>query len=110
MGGLAQMRLERKIESDAVEQIEGWWGSVYCLKLNVLGRRGWPDRLILAPEGTVMFVEFKRVGEKPRKLQEFCHDILTTLGFEVQVHDDTDEAVEAVKAYIRSKTDSAPFG
>jgi hypothetical protein len=42
------------------------------LKLNVTGRRGWPDRMFIY-KGKVFFIEFKRTGEKPSKLQEEIH-------------------------------------
>lgn len=59
---------------------------VMTLKLNVSGRRGWPDRIYLW-RGKTIFIEFKREGEQPRKLQEFIHGQLRGNGFEVYVVD-----------------------
>ena len=73
---------------------------IYFLKLNVLGMRGWPDRLLFWPYGNLMFIEFKRPGEEPRKLQQWIHKNLRDIGFEVQVHDDAARALESIKAYI----------
>lgn len=40
-----------------------------CKLLKIQGSKGWPDRLLLAPNGHMMFLEFKREGEGPRPLQ-----------------------------------------
>lgn len=39
-------------------------------KLNGLGRMAKPDQLFVTPNGYDWFVEFKREGEKPTRLQE----------------------------------------
>lgn len=65
--------------------------------------RGWPDMLVVWEPGGILFVEFKRPGEKPRRIQQHVHNVLRSLGFEVQVHDDIDRAVEQITAYIKTK-------
>ena len=49
------------------------------------GLAGMPDRLVLLPGGKCGFVEVKRLGEKPRPLQEIRHGMLKWLGFKVYV-------------------------
>ena len=49
---------------------------------------GWPDRIVLLPDGKIGFVEVKAPGEKPRKLQVHRHDQLRALGHKVFVLDD----------------------
>ena len=59
------MKLEKHIENE------------YCTRLNAAGyltikvynpwSKGWPDRIVVAE--SPFFVEFKRPGEKPTKLQ-----------------------------------------
>ena len=51
------------------------------------GFDGMPDRLVLLPAGKCGFVEVKRLGEKPRPLQETRHGMLKRLGFKVYVLD-----------------------
>jgi len=34
-----------------------------CRKLNGQGHRGWPDQLVVSPQGRVCFIEFKRPGK-----------------------------------------------
>lgn len=96
--------LEYDIEEGVRRDIGKWARSqgidVYFLKLTILGHRGWPDRLILWPGRGILFIEFKRPGEKPRKLQEYVHDIIRKLGFEIQIHDNRDIAVAAIKAKV----------
>jgi len=77
---------------------------VVPLKLNLQGRRGWPDRLIMWEGGNFLFIEFKRPGEEPRKLQLYIHQLLRDIGFEVQVHDDADVALRTVQAKVRATT------
>lgn len=50
-------------------------------------RIGDPDRIILLGGGTVLFVELKRPGEKPRPEQLREHERLRALGFSVYVID-----------------------
>ena len=34
-----------------------------CRKLNGESHRGWPDELVVSPQGVVTFIEFKRPGK-----------------------------------------------
>lgn len=57
---------------------------ILTLKLNVVGRRGWPDRIFLY-KGNALFIELKRPGEKPTPIQEWVHEQLRKQGFTVMV-------------------------
>jgi hypothetical protein len=70
---------------------------VLSIKLNILGRRGWPDRLFFLPGGRPYFVEVKALGEKPRPLQVHVIKQLTNLGYSVEVHDTFELAIEFMK-------------
>lgn len=59
------LRLESADERKFVALVE----SEGNVALKVL-RRGWPDRLIQLEYGYSFYIEFKRKGKKPRKLQE----------------------------------------
>lgn len=69
---------------------------VYWLKLNVRGRRGWPDRMLLLPRGRAVFVEFKRPGGKLSALQALVISNLRKQGFTVGVYDDVREALNFI--------------
>ena len=69
-------RLEKDIEDECAEYSEGH--GVAALKINVPGQKGWPDRLFfgMSPTSTdfiIFFVEFKRPGELPTRLQLAKH-------------------------------------
>ncbi|MFI1408796.1 VRR-NUC domain-containing protein [Streptomyces sp. NPDC020707] len=58
-----------------------------CLKFLSPARGGVPDRIVVAPSGTV-FVEVKRPGGQLRKRQQLTHTKLRRHGAEVHVVDD----------------------
>lgn len=57
----------------------------------ISGTAGWPDRIVLLPDGKIAFVEVKAPGKLPRKLQLRRHKKLKNLGFKVYVLDSLDE-------------------
>lgn len=61
------------------------------------GLDGMPDRLVLLPGGKCGFVEVKRLGEKPRPLQEARHGMLRRLGFKVYVLDHVGQIGEVLR-------------
>ena len=87
--------LETSIEDWVVKQA-GDLG-IPCLKLNLKGNRGWPDRIFLIPGGRPLFIEFKRPGEEPEPLQLHRHRILRKLGYDIEVHDERQAALDAVR-------------
>lgn len=90
--------LESKIENDVSRYAMSQ--GVLTLKLNVSGRRGWPDRIYLC-RGKVMFIEFKREGETPRKLQQWIHGQLRSQGFTVYVIDTVNEGMAAINVFLQ---------
>jgi hypothetical protein len=88
--------LEKKTEQDVVD----WWEAQdgVVVKLNLLGRRGWPDRVFLDYGGRAVFIEFKRVKEEARPLQDYIHRLLIKRGFEVYVCHTFERAVEVLLA------------
>jgi len=79
--------LESRIENKLKTEIDKLGGKAYKF---ISGENGVPDRLVLLPGGKAIFVELKRPGEKPRKLQLLNHKRLRTLGFDVRVIDSID--------------------
>ena len=76
---------ESSIEKKLVNEVKLRGGM--CEKW-ISGTVGWPDRIVLLPDGKIGFVEVKAPGEKPRKLQVHRHDQLRALGYKVFVLDD----------------------
>jgi hypothetical protein len=46
---------------------------------------GMPDRLLVRPWAVDVFMEFKRRGEKPTKIQAYWHDRLRKMGKHVVI-------------------------
>lgn len=62
------------------------------------GVSGVPDRIVLLPEGRIVFTELKAPGEKPRPIQLHRIKQIRALGFRVEILDSKD----AVDKFIRS--------
>lgn len=75
---------EKYIEQKLAQEVRIRGG--LCEKWNS-GTSGWPDRIVILPDGKVGFVEVKALGEEPRKLQLHRHEQLRLLGFQVYVLD-----------------------
>jgi len=91
--------LEKKTEGDFVGYVEQ--AGCLCLKLNPLGRRGIPDRLVLGHDQFIIFVELKRLGEEPSKIQLWFHNQLKRFGFAVLVPDSIDDAIEGFVIHLK---------
>ena len=87
---------EKYIERKLVEAVKGCGGM--CIKLLCDQLIGLPDRLCLFPGHKIAFVEVKTTGQKPRKIQQFMHEKLRSLGFKVKVID----TVEDIAIFISS--------
>lgn len=71
---------ERDVERHLVERApDGAW----CIKLNPIGLRGLPDRMLLLPGGRIYFIELKIKTGRLSRLQEYVHERLRALGFRV---------------------------
>ncbi|HEM6613790.1 TPA: VRR-NUC domain-containing protein [Yersinia enterocolitica] len=76
---------EDSIEEHLVKEVKKARGIAY--KFISPSRRSVPDRLVLLPDGKVVFVECKAPGEKPTAAQLREHEKLRALGFTVRVLD-----------------------
>ena len=89
---------EHVVEKYLVDCIEGIGGE--CLKLEVKGRRGWPDRLVIIQD-KIFFVELKRPkGGRLSELQKLRKHRLAGLGAVVYVlknHQQIDALIEELK-------------
>ena len=83
---------EKLIERRLREEVKKRGG--LCIKLLAGSHVGLPDRLVLLPEGRVLFVETKSTGDKPRKVQVYMHRKLRALGFGVFVVDRVEQINE----------------
>lgn len=82
---------EKYIEQKLVREVKKRGG--LCEKWNS-GSSGWPDRLVLLPDGKFGLVEVKASGKKPRVLQEHRHDQLNRL---VDLRSEINAAIESME-------------
>lgn len=87
---MLEAQLEQKCCSYAKSQ--DWFVTKFVSPNNA----GVPDR-ILIKDGRVVFVEFKRKGEKPRKLQEFTISLMRQHGADVAVVDNFSDFKEMLE-------------
>ena len=88
--------LEKQIERKLVDKVKVLGG--ICPKWT--GMLGAPDRMVLMPNGSIVFVELKAPGKKPRAIQLVRHEQLRHLGFRVYVIDSlqgVDEFIAGLK-------------
>lgn len=89
------MERERDIEKWLRQKIEQTGG--IALKFTSPGNDGVPDRIAILPGGQVWFIELKKDGETPTKIQEWQIERLRKLGCNVTVISGMEEA----RAWIR---------
>lgn len=89
--------LEKDIESRVVA-----WATkkdFLCPKFQS-SENGWPDRLFISPYGHTIFIEFKRPGEKPRKLQLYRISEIIKRGIPAFYCDSVADAIEILEAAL----------
>lgn len=91
-------KMEASIEGQACRKILEKFPGVLIRKLNGSGYRNWPDRMFLFPNGQVLFIEFKRPGEKPRPGQEWMMTELQRRHHVALSADTVEEAVSLANA------------
>jgi hypothetical protein len=75
---------ENAIERQLRERVEALGGE--CIKVTVIGRRGFFDRLVVLPGGRVIFVEVKRPrGGRTTTHQMLWHSRFDLLGLAIAV-------------------------
>ena len=95
------MTLEKDIEDAFVAFVELLGGKCYKLKCD--GRRGWPDRTVIMPNGLIVFVEFKKPGGKLSPNQVTTISILRGLGCNVMTGDSLDELKNTLLDFIEAR-------
>ena len=94
-------RLEKYEEADFVKLLKRSPHNLKVRKMNGLGNRDWPDRMVVGPQRFVCFVELKR--KKLGKVSPGQQGMITDLGdldHDVTVFDDGKLAAEYVLARL----------
>ena len=86
---------EKAIEAYLVKRVTE--AGCLCLKYTNPNMIGYPDRLVVEPNGIVQWVELKSKGRKPLPIQKVRFEELRELGHEIFVID----SKEDVEKFIR---------
>jgi len=72
-----------------------------CLtyKFSSPSRKGVPDRIFIH-NSNVMFVEFKRLGKKPSRLQQYTIDAMLKIGADVHVIDNIADGEKLIDEFV----------
>lgn len=85
------LHVERPVVKWAEEN--GW----FTLKINVIGKRGFPDHLFFAAPRVLVLMEFKRPGSKLDQLQKWVHGKLDTLGWTVYTVQEVNDGISILR-------------
>ena len=77
------MMRERDVERQLIRRVKAAGGEVR--RVQWIGRRGAPDRLVLPPDKGPLFVELKAPGGRISRLQDVEHRRLRAAGCNVMV-------------------------
>lgn len=88
---------EKVIEKYLIEQAEA--NGLLCLKYSNSNMVGYPDRLLVLPGGSVVWVELKSKGRKPTKIQQIRIAGLRNRGHYVWVIDNRKSVDELFTKY-----------
>lgn len=89
---------ERDIEKWLREKIQQLGG--VAMKFTSPGNDGVPDRIAILPGGQVWFIELKKDGEVPKKIQEWQMEQLRKMGCNVALITGKQEAMDWIREVI----------
>jgi hypothetical protein len=90
--------LEKDIEKKVCDYAKT--KNVLAYKFTSPARAAVPDRLFIAPDGSMWFIEFKREGQKPTDAQEREHDRLRRHKVNVFVVDNVDSGKTVIDMMV----------
>lgn len=94
---------EKAIEKYLTEQAEA--NGLLCLKYSNSNMVGYPDRLLVLPGGSVIWVELKSKGRKPTKIQQIRIAGLRNRGHYVWIIDNrksVDSLIEKYREWVET--------
>jgi len=68
--------------------------------------KGFPDRIVILPDGRLGFLELKSAGKKPSKLQYWWLDVLTRLGHVADWADSKPGIDDFLQRVVNGETDN----
>ena len=101
-----------KLEKHEENKVKKWCKRhhVLCIKFNPMGERGWPDRIFVFPNGGFhIWIEFKRKGKFPNRLQQFRMSNLMNQGAVAVWFDEADKAIKFLEDILNETMESTPL-
>lgn len=95
---MTKLILEKDVEKKVCDEAAKL--GIVSIKLSGPYHRGVPDRIFLH-RGKVLFMEMKKPGGRPTKLQEMWLERLEEQGFEAIVCDDPDAGILALREMVK---------
>ena len=89
-------RLEDTEEQELVDWAEA--NDWLALKVNILGNVGWPDRIFIGHGSVTTYIEMKRRGKKPTRMQFYRMKLLAERGHNVGWFDNAEAAINFLDA------------
>ena len=87
---------EKAIERYLTDRVKNAGG--LCLKYSNSNMVGYPDRVVLLPQGRTVWVELKSKGRKPTKIQRLRFGQMESIGHPVEVVDSKEKVDGMFKA------------
>lgn len=93
-----------KLEAATVRRVKDWCdkNGVLFIKFTPFGSRGWPDTILVFPGGFHLWVELKRKGKAPRKLQLYRMEKLNSMGALAVWFEDADQCIDYLEDCLAS--------
>lgn len=94
--------LEKNLQKNILKICKEY--NILTRKLNAESQRGWPDLILLLPNGTVIFLEVKTKTGKLSKLQEYTIQEIKERKGNVHVVRSTEEVKTIIESHSHPKT------
>ena len=93
-----------KLEKDEEAAIKKWCDKrgLLFIKFTPMGEKGWPDRIAILPDGTHVWIELKRNGKKPTKLQHHRMNTLKQSNVIITWYDSAEECIDFLEAELNA--------
>jgi hypothetical protein len=94
---MRQRRRETTIERPVCDKALTRYGVPNIKMVHPGGETGWCDRCFFIPGGKPLLIEFKWPGYEPTPRQDYIHEMLRGLGYDVIWCDNEEDALAAIK-------------
>lgn len=99
--GVIEKKIENKLVSEVVKRGD------LCFKFTSPHEPGVPDRIVITPDGRVIFVELKAAWGSLANIQKYQTDRMRAVGADVRIIKGMDAVTDFVKQEFCGRTASA---